>query len=163
MLYVPYSSFTSLLTRVLPVLPAQSLTDGHLSVDRGWRVVTRGPGLYLTTAWCVQRIPDLQQGSQRSSHEGEPVQGAQEGELIICLKKEHALQQGSGWEPCFFSVSTTCRTTPWPPGGEHKGPCLVVATLAPFGIKPTRRNVQRKLFRSGNGCVSDVKSTEKNL
>ena len=63
-------------------------------MDRGWRVVTRGPGLYLTTAWCVQRIPDLQQGSQRSSHEGEPVQGAQEGELIICLKKEHALQQG---------------------------------------------------------------------
>ena len=60
------------------------------------------------TTWCVQRIPDLQQGSQRSSHEGEPVKGAQEGELIICLKKEHALWQGSGLEPCFLSVSTTC-------------------------------------------------------
>ena len=108
MLYVPYSSFTSLLTRVLPVLPAQRLRDGHLSVDRGWRMVTRGPGLYLMTAWCVQRIPDLQQASQCNSHEWEPVQGAQEGELIICLKKESALWQGSGWEPCFFSVSTTC-------------------------------------------------------
>ena len=28
-----------------------------------------GPGLYLTT-WCAHRIPDLQQGIPRSSHEG---------------------------------------------------------------------------------------------
>ena len=52
---------------------------------------------------------------------------------------------------------------PWPPGGEHKGPCLVVATLAPFSIKPTRRNVQRKLFRSGNGVYFRCKSAEKTV
>ena len=71
MLYVPHSSFTPLLTHVLPVLPAQSLRDGHLSVDRGWQMVTReGSRALFDDSMVVQRIPDLQQGIQCSSHEG---------------------------------------------------------------------------------------------
>lgn len=58
---------------------------------------------------------------------------------------------GSGGE-CAFSVCVTCRNSP----GLSGGPSLPVATLAPLGIKPTWRNVQRKLFERDLGVFQTL-------
>lgn len=73
------------------------------------------------------------------------------------LQKHHLSRSGgrsgagSGGERS-FSVCVTCRNSP----GLSGGPSLPVATLAPLGIKPTWRNVQRKLFERDLGVFQTL-------
>ena len=124
--------------------------------------------------WTSVSRPGLEDGDQRSralfddsmvcskdsrSAAGEPMQFSWMGACSRGSRRgAHHLSKKGECSPARVRVGTllflcvdNLLNHPRPPGGEHKGPCLVVATLAPFGIKHTRRNVQRKLFRSGNG------------